>query len=282
MITGNWREWELLRAGPADARYKVLLLPGGMCTGVFYADVLADPRLSGRKVCFVAATPPGFGGRPPPDDVSVESYAKLTAGLSQILGCHLVVGHSYSANVVIEMAAARLFNGPIVLLSPIFSRQDEEMGFRRMAAVSRIPVLGRLPWVIFPRLLDSAMRTRLPEDRHDELIAEMRRTDMAVFRHMVKEYFDHLDRHGSLVDRLCASGVEAWVVRGDRDEIGLSNEERRALRACPTVTMVELPDTGHFVMTDQPRRTTDLILDIVDRGVSEPGRLRGVRGGLNP
>jgi pimeloyl-ACP methyl ester carboxylesterase len=126
------------------------------------------------------------------------------------------------------------------------------------------------------------MRGRLPEDRHDELIAEMRRTDMAVFRHMVKEYFDHLDRHGSLVARLCASGVEAWVVRGDRDEIGLSNEERRALRACPTVTMEELPDTGHLVMTDQPRRTTDLILDIVDRGVSEPGRLRGVRGDLNP
>jgi pimeloyl-ACP methyl ester carboxylesterase len=110
----------------------------------------------------------------------------------------------------------------------------------------------------------------------------MRRTDMAVFRHMVSGYFDHLDRHGSLVARLCASGVEAWVVRGDRDEIGLSNEERRALRACPTVTMEELPDTGHLVMTDQPRRTTDLILDIVDRGVSEPGRLRGVRGDLNP
>ena len=260
MITDNGREWELLRAGPADARHKVLLLPGGMCTGVFYADVLADQRPAGRKGCLVAATPPGFGGRPPPQDVSVESYAQLTAELARDLGCHLVVGHSYSANVLIEMAAARLFNGPIVLLSLIFSRQDEEMGFRRLAAVSRIPVLGRVPWMIFPRLLDSAMRSRLPVDRHDELIAEMLRTDMAVFRQMVKEYFDHLDRYGSLVDRLCVSKVEAWVVRGDRDEIRLSDEERRALQACPTVTMVELPDTGHMVMTDQPRRTTDLIL----------------------
>lgn len=74
------------------------------------------------------------------------------------------------------------------------------MGFRRLAAVSRIPVLGRVPWMIFPRLLDLAMRSRLPVDRHDDLIAEMRRTDMAVFRQMVKEYFDHLDRYGSLVD----------------------------------------------------------------------------------
>ena len=264
MIADNWRGWELLRVGPVDAGHRALLLPGGLCTAAFYAEVLADPRLEDLGFGFVAATPPGFGGRPPPEDVTVESYAHLTAELIRILGCHLVVGHSYSANVVIEMAAARLFNGPIVLLSPIFSRQDEEMGFRRLAAVSRIPILGRLPWMVFPRLLDSAMRGRLPEDRHDELIAEMRRTDMAVFRHMVSEYFYHLDRYGSLVDRLCASGVEAWVVRGDRDEIGLSDAERRALEACPTVKMVQVPDAGHLVMTDQPARTTDLILDVIE------------------
>ena len=63
MITGNGREWELLRAGPPDPRH--VLLPEGMCTGVFYADVLAEQRLAGRKGCFVAATPPGFGGRSP-------------------------------------------------------------------------------------------------------------------------------------------------------------------------------------------------------------------------
>jgi pimeloyl-ACP methyl ester carboxylesterase len=129
MMADNWRGWELRRAGPENARRKALLLPGGLCTAVFYADQLADPRLATSGVCFIAATPPGFGGRPAPEDVRVESYARLTAELGRSLGCHLVVGHSYSANVVIEMAAAGLFNGPVVLLSPIFSREDEEKEF---------------------------------------------------------------------------------------------------------------------------------------------------------
>jgi len=275
MMADNWRGWELRRAGPANARRRALLLPGGLCTAVFYADQLADPRLASSGVCFIAATPPGFGGRPAPEDVTVESYARLTAELSRSLGCHLIVGHSYSANVVIEMAATGLFTGPIVLLSPIFSREDEEKEFRMIAAVSRIPVLGRVPWMIFPRLLDSAMKGRLPEDRHEELVAEMRRNDMAVFRLLVHEYFAYLDRHGSLVGRLCASGVDTWVVRGDRDEIGLSDEERRALEACPTVTMVQVPDAGHMVMTDQPARTTDLILEIIDDGAGLGGSQDG-------
>jgi pimeloyl-ACP methyl ester carboxylesterase len=99
----------------------------------------------------------------------------------------------------------------------------------------------------------------------------MRRNDMAVFRLLVHEYFAYLDRHGSLAGRRCASGVDAWVVRGDRDEIGLSDEERRALEACPTVTMVQVPDAGHLVMTDQPARTTDLILEIIEDGAGLGG-----------
>lgn len=264
-MSNVWRGWEFQQAGPQNARHTVLLLPGGLCTAIFYADQLADPRLADRGVRIVAATPPGFGGRPAPEDVSVESYARLTADLSLNLGCDLVVGHSYFANVVIEMVSVGLLEGPIVLLSPIFSRQDEEKPFRVMAAVSRIPILGRLPWTMFLWLIDSAMKGRLPVGRHDELVAAMRHNDKAVFRRIVHEYFKHLDQNGSLVGRLVDAGVEAWVVRGDRDEIGLSDVERRSLEACPTVTVIDVPDAGHFVMLDQPARTTEIILDMVDQ-----------------
>jgi hypothetical protein len=36
-----------------------------------------------------------------------------------------VVGHSPGANVAIEMLAAGHFSGPLVLLAPSFSREDE-------------------------------------------------------------------------------------------------------------------------------------------------------------
>lgn len=255
--------WELREAGPDGARWSALLLPGALCTAAFYDGLLTDPRLVERGVRFVAATPPGFGGRPALDDVSMEGFARLTGELAGNIGCDVVVGHSLFGNVAIEMAAAGLFSGPIVLLSPCFSREDEEKDFRRIDRISRVPGLGRLPWLLLPRMLDSSLRGRLPADRHAELVAQMRTTDMAVCRSMTRLYFDYLDRHGSLVPRLRMSGVDAWVVRGDRDEIGLSDEERRDLEASPNVAMVTIPDAAHFVMTDQPARTADLIIDVV-------------------
>ena len=261
----EWNGWELREAGPDAARRSALLLPGVLCTAAFYGDLLTDPRLVERGVGLVAATPPGFGGRPAPDDVSIEGFARLTGELAGNIGCDVVVGHSFFANVAIEMAAAGLFSGPIVLLSPCFSREDEEKDFRQIDRISRVPGLGRLAWLLLPRMLNSSLRGRLPADRHADLIAEMRATDMAVCRRMARLYFDYLDRHGSVVPRLRASGVDAWVVRGDRDEIGLSEEERRDLEASPNVTMVTVPDAAHFVMTDQPAPTAGLIIDVAAR-----------------
>jgi pimeloyl-ACP methyl ester carboxylesterase len=41
----------------------------------------------------------------------------------------------------------------------------------------------------------------------------------------------------------------------------LTDAERRDLAASPNVTFVELPDAGHMIMTDQPGRTIELILE---------------------
>ena len=54
----------------------------------------------------------------PPEDVSIENYARLTAELAADLGCDVVVGHSMGANVALEMAASGAFSGPLVLLAP--------------------------------------------------------------------------------------------------------------------------------------------------------------------
>ena len=36
--------WELRECGPANAEHTVMLLPGGMCSGEFYEDIMAEPR----------------------------------------------------------------------------------------------------------------------------------------------------------------------------------------------------------------------------------------------
>jgi pimeloyl-ACP methyl ester carboxylesterase len=261
--------WSLLESGPREADHTVLLLPGALCTATFYEDALAEPSLAETPIRFVAATPPGFGRNPPPDDPSVEGYAALVGNIAAELGCNVLVGHSYFANVAIELAATGGFSGRLVLLSPCFSSQDEERDVRMLSRLARVPGLGRMVFALAPMTLSSSMKGRFPETRHDDLVAEMKTSDMGVMRRIVPPYFEHMDRHGSLVSRLCKSGVQAWVVRGDRDEIGLSDEERRGLEACPSVTMVTVPDAAHFIMTDRPDRTAELLVEVVGVPQSE-------------
>jgi len=107
-------DWDLREAGPPDAEYTVLLLPGGSCSAGSYAEVMAEPALAEMRL--IAATLPGNAGAPPPDDYSVENYARFTAELASEVGADVVVGFSYGGNVAIEMIISGAFTGPAVLL----------------------------------------------------------------------------------------------------------------------------------------------------------------------
>jgi pimeloyl-ACP methyl ester carboxylesterase len=136
--------WELRESGPADADHAVLLLAGALVTASYYDDVLAEPRLKEASARFVAATLPGHGGTEPPDDLSMDNYARLAGKLAADFRCDAVVGHSLGANVAIEMLAAGHFSGSLVLLAPSFSREDESRFPRALDRISR--VLGHLPY----------------------------------------------------------------------------------------------------------------------------------------
>jgi hypothetical protein len=115
--------WELRESGPAGADHAVLLLAGALVTAAYCDDVLAEPRLKEASVRFVAATMPAHGGTQPPDDLSVDNYARLAGKLATDFRCDAVVSHNLGANVAIEMLAAGHFSGPLVLLAPSFSRR---------------------------------------------------------------------------------------------------------------------------------------------------------------
>ena len=257
------RGWTLQESGPLAAEHTLLLLPGGFCTAAFYDDLVAQPKLRALPLRLIATTPPGFGRNPPPADLSVEGYAELAGDVAADLGCDVVVGHSYGANVAIEMAVAGRFSGTLVLLSPAFSTDDESPGTRMFDRFGRLPGLGRLTWALVFRMFSRLMRGRLPADRHDELVAEIMSSDARIWRAIIRRYLEYLERNGSLVGRLCASGAPTWVVRGDHDEIGMTDEERNALVACPTVTMVTVPEAGHLLLTEQPGRIAGLIVEVL-------------------
>ena len=252
--------WELREAGPADAGVAAVLLPGGLCSAAFYDDVLAYATLDRPDVRLVAATPPAFAGRPAPADLSVESFARLASELTASLDCRAVVGHSYGANIAIEMAASGGFAGPFVLLSPAFSREDEFKELAVLDRIGRVPGIGGLAWRAVPRAVARSLKSALPPARRDELVAELRRNEPQVCRRLVRRYFEYLDATEPLARRLCDAGVPAWVVFGDHKEAGLTSEERRVLEACPDVTLEIWAGATHALIAEEPRRIAELVL----------------------
>jgi pimeloyl-ACP methyl ester carboxylesterase len=251
--------WFLYESGPEDAEHAVLLLPGALCSAAFYDDLIAEPSLRDASIRFAATTLPGFAGTEPLDDVSVESYARVAGRLAADLGCDAVVGHSLGANVAVELVASGAFRGPVVLLSPSLSREDESKFPRALDVLSR--GLGHLPYSLMLRLIGPAMKSSLPPARRDALIAELRNNDPRFLRRQTRAYLAYLDRHGSLVSRLGDAGVPTWIVYGERDEVAITADERRALAAFPQVTIVEIPNAGHFTLNEQPGRIAELLLE---------------------
>jgi pimeloyl-ACP methyl ester carboxylesterase len=222
---------------------------------------VAEARCVGASIRFVAATLPGHGGTQPPVDLSIEGYARLAGKLAADRGCDVVVGHSMGANVAIEMVAAREFSGPLVLLAPSFSRKDESRFPRVLDLLGR--VLGHLPVAVSLKMIGVALKGSLPSARHDALVAELRKNDPRIARQHLHLYLKYLDRHGSVAPRLCDSGARAWVVFGDLDDIGLTDDERRTLEECPQVTLVTIPDVGHFTLNVVPDRVSEILLEAI-------------------
>jgi pimeloyl-ACP methyl ester carboxylesterase len=266
LVSAQTREhlgWTLRETGPDGADHAAFLLPGALATAVFYDDLLAEPSMTDASIRFVATTLPGFGGTPSPDDLSLESYARQAGRLAAELGCDLVVGHSLGANVALEMVGCGAFSGPVVLISPSFSRADESKFPRALDRLS--VVLGHVPYSLMLKLVGPAMKNSLPPQRRDALIAELKKNDARFLRRQTRLYLEYLDRHGTLAPRLCDSGVRAWVVFGDHDDIGLAEEERNALERCPTVTLVTISAAGHFTLNEKPGEIAEIVLDALVR-----------------
>ena len=104
--------WMIRESGREDSDRTVFLIPGALASAIFCDDLVAEPMLVNASIRFVATTVPGFGHTSAPADVSVEEYARQVGALARDLRCDAVVGHSFGANVALEMAAAGEFSGP--------------------------------------------------------------------------------------------------------------------------------------------------------------------------
>lgn len=253
-------EWELREAGPVDAGHTVLLLPGGACSAGSYAEVMAEPALARMRL--VAATLPGHAGAPPPDDYSIENYARLTAELATRVGANVVVGFSMGASVALEMVASGGFTGPTVLLGISLSAKDEPAFFRAIVRLGS--VLGSLPAALLVKGVASMVK-RIPvsAERQGELREDFRKNVPQHLRSGLREYVRWLHRHERPAERLCRAGVPTWVVHAEKGDGGLTDDERRTLEGCPHVHLVTIPGAVFFLPNEVPERIAEVILEAV-------------------
>src|SRR5437762_4132580 len=223
-------EWDLYEAGPLDAKHTVLLLPGGMCSARSYAEVMAEPALAGTRL--VAATLPGHAGAPPPDDFSIENYARLTEKLAAKVSADVVVGFSMGACVAAEMIASRDFKGPAVLLGLSLSPEDEPAFFHAIVRLGS--VLGSLPAAVLAKGAASMVKNvRVTAARQNELREDFRKNVPQHAKRALQEYLRWLYRHERPAERLCHADVPTWIVHAEKGDGRLTADERRTLEACP-------------------------------------------------
>lgn len=259
--------WALIENDPPQPRRRVLMLPGLFCSAAFFTDVLADEALAAAGVTTLAAEPPGFAGQPAPDgfDFSIARYAELVEQFAAAESIDLIVGHSFGANVALEIAARSSFRGPLLLLSPSLSREDEEDDLRSLDEASHTPVVGTLVWLGINPTLKKGMRGRLPEARFDELVGEMKRNPRAANRAQVTGFFEHIAANGGeLASRLATTTTPVWLARGDRDEVGVTDSELAILEAAPNVSLKTIPGAAHFSITDRPHAVAQLVVELLD------------------
>jgi pimeloyl-ACP methyl ester carboxylesterase len=258
--------WEVLEGGARDPSRRVLMLPANMATAEFFRGMVTHPALAAAGVRAVAATPPGFGGVPAPEgfDFTVESYARLIDERAIAGGFDLVVGHSLSANALVEVAARGRYEGGLVLVAPTLRASSEVQAARNLDKVSRVPLLNRAAWFGMMLGLGFGMRPELPADRRRPLVAEMRRNPTPLHRRWLTATFDHLAANasaaeGGLAGLLARAGRRSRVVRGSRDPVALHPDDRARLEAAG-VEIVEIPDAGHFVVAQRPHEVNETVL----------------------
>lgn len=233
----------------------MLLLPGLMGCDVVFAQLLAEPALAAAGIDAIAGNPPGFKGLPVARDFdfSIESYGALVEELAAAEGLDVLVGHSYFANVLIEVAARGTYTGKIILISPSLSRDAEAKDLRDLDRYSRNPALRGPVWWLTYLMMKSVFK---PYFRDPTLLADVtaggKLIPRAVARRTLLGFFDHLDRHGDLAPRLATTRIPVRYLRGSEDDIGFTDAHRATLGRNPLIEVHEIPGARHFAMCDQP------------------------------
>ncbi len=165
---------------------------------------------------------------------------------------------------MIEVAVRSRYRGRLMMISPSLDRDAESKDLWNLDAMSRDTILRGPVWRLTYMMMKSVFK---PYFDDKNLLAPVtvdgKKIPRSIGRSILMGYFDHIDTHGSLVDRLRRTTIPVWYVRGDRDDIGLNKEYRSALEEADNIRIRDIPGARHFAMADRPDELARCIIEML-------------------
>ncbi len=259
----NQNGWLLVDNKPQQPTLRTLLLPGLQGSDLVFQKLLSSELLQKNGIHTIAGNPPGFKGLPPPAGFSftIDSFASLVEQMAEQEKIDLIVGHSFAANVLIEVAARKKFKGKLMLISPSLTRDAETKELLMLDSMSRKPMVSGIMWWVTYMMMDSIFKPYF--DDKASLAAVVRDGKLIprdIGRKTMLGYFDHIDKYGNLSNRLIETEIPVMYVRGSKDDIKFTDENKKILLSSSKIQVIEVEGARHFAMLDKPDEIAGLIV----------------------
>ncbi len=259
--------WLVVDKIPPSPKFKVLLIPGLMGSDFVFSKLMNNSALEEAGVHLIGGNPPGFKGNLLPDDFDfhISSYAASVEAIAEAETVNLILGHSFGANVLIEVAFRRKFKGKLMLISPSLCRDSETKDMKMLDKYSRNKLLKGLMWSVTYASIKSAFTPYFKDpDDLASVVRDAKLIPKKIAAEIFLGYFDYLIRHPDLDERLITTTVPVYYLRGDKDDIGFTQKNRETLKKSSLVKLFEVPNASHFAMNDNPEEVARLIIEMLN------------------
>ena len=257
--------WKLVGNKPdAAIKNRTLLLPGFLGTDYVFQAMLRDPEMEKKGYQLIAGNAPGFAGQKVPENFSfsIEAYAALVEKMAEKEKIDTLVGHSYMATVLGEVAHRGKFHGKILMISPALESDDEPLSTRALDLLTRAdPATRDLAWIGMYQFMEESFSGffNSGDSKHiDEAAAEARKTPMHEAQFMLVQYFNYLRSDSYSIHNLEHSTAEIHYLNGGQDIVQLKPENKKLLEASG-VKFHHLKNASHMVMIDEPKKINALL-----------------------
>ncbi|TAK59362.1 MAG: alpha/beta hydrolase [Bacteroidetes bacterium] len=265
----EYNGWLLVENKPNQPNYKILLLPGLQGSDLVFQKLLESDILASNGIHVIAGNPPGFKGLPVPADFnfSIESFAAQFEKIAAEEKVDLILGHSFAANVLIEVAARKTYKGMLFLISPSLTRDSETKELLMLDSFSRKPLLSGIMWWVTYMMMDSIFKPYFDDTTSlASVVRDGKKIPRDVGRKTLLGYFDNIDMHKNLAKRLVETETQVHYVRGSKDDIKFSVENKNFLQSSPKIRVHEIEGARHFAMLDKPDEVATLIVNALGVG----------------